>query len=116
VRPPAAVGLRRDLRGFRIARYKARPERELCAARLLIFRAGKVRIIRYLDNAMNVGYASQQSDGSAFEIKGDILGKWEVTQAPAQVKKLLAPIVPPTLWCIGVNYRRHAEEAGAKNP
>jgi 2-keto-4-pentenoate hydratase/2-oxohepta-3-ene-1,7-dioic acid hydratase in catechol pathway len=65
---------------------------------------------------MNVGYASQQSDGSAFEIKGDILGKWEVTQAPAQVKKLLAPIVPPTFWCIGVNYRRHAEEAGAKIP
>lgn len=29
---------------------------------------------------------------------------------------LLAPVVPPVIFCIGLNYRRHAEEMGAKIP
>jgi 2-keto-4-pentenoate hydratase/2-oxohepta-3-ene-1,7-dioic acid hydratase in catechol pathway len=30
--------------------------------------------------------------------------------------KLLAPVVPPKLICIGLNYRAHAEETGASSP
>jgi 2-keto-4-pentenoate hydratase/2-oxohepta-3-ene-1,7-dioic acid hydratase in catechol pathway len=32
------------------------------------------------------------------------------------LEKLLAPIVPTTILCIGLNYRFHAEETGAKIP
>ena len=30
--------------------------------------------------------------------------------------KLLAPIEPPVILCIGLNYRKHAAETGAKIP
>jgi 2-keto-4-pentenoate hydratase/2-oxohepta-3-ene-1,7-dioic acid hydratase in catechol pathway len=33
-----------------------------------------------------------------------------------QVEKLLAPIVPTTIFCIGLNYRKHAAESGATEP
>ena len=39
-----------------------------------------------------------------------------LADAQADVAKLLAPIVPGAIICIGLNYRRHAEEAGAKFP
>jgi len=73
-----------------------------------------VRIIRYLDDAGRAGYAAEQADGSALQIEGDIFG--EFTRDRIHVKKLLAPILPSTIWCIGVNYRRHAHESGAEIP
>ena len=75
-----------------------------------------MRIIRYLDDAGKVGYASERADGKAVQIKGDIFGEFEITQEAARVKKLLAPILPPMIWCIGANYRRHVEESGAPVP
>ena len=73
-----------------------------------------MRIIRYLDTSGAAHFASQQSDGSAFEIDGDIYGKFSVSNRKANVKKLLAPIQPTAFFCIGLNYKRHAEEG--KNP
>ncbi len=49
-------------------------------------------------------------------IRGDIFGKHQVTGEPVAVKKLLAPIVPSAILCIGLNYRHHAAESGAKVP
>src|SRR5947208_14974186 len=73
-----------------------------------------MRIIRYLDSAGTTKFASQQADGSALEIDGDIYGKFSVSSRKAEVKKLLAPIQPMAFFCIGLNYKRHAEEG--KNP
>jgi len=73
-----------------------------------------VRIIRYLDSAGTTKFASQQPDGSGLEIDGDIYGKFSVSSRKADVKKLLAPIQPTVFFCIGLNYKRHAEEG--KNP
>jgi 2-keto-4-pentenoate hydratase/2-oxohepta-3-ene-1,7-dioic acid hydratase in catechol pathway len=39
-----------------------------------------------------------------------------VTPNAADVRKLLAPVVPAVFFCIGLNYRRHAEESGAAIP
>jgi 2-keto-4-pentenoate hydratase/2-oxohepta-3-ene-1,7-dioic acid hydratase in catechol pathway len=75
-----------------------------------------MRIIRYLDDAGQARYASEHPDGSALEIEGEILGDFKVTGRPAKVGKLLAPIVPTNLLCIGLNYRRHAEEGGVPIP
>ena len=61
-------------------------------------------------------FAAELPDGKIVEIKGSIFGQYEVTQHPIRVSKLLAPVQPPTIFCIGLNYRRHAEETGAKIP
>jgi 2-keto-4-pentenoate hydratase/2-oxohepta-3-ene-1,7-dioic acid hydratase in catechol pathway len=75
-----------------------------------------MKIIRYRDSAGIAHYGSEQSDGSALRIEGDILGKHSISAERADVKELLAPVVPSQFFCIGLNYRRHAEETNAKIP
>ena len=41
---------------------------------------------------------------------------WSVTRRVVSGARLLAPVAPPAVLCIGLNYRRHAEEAGAPIP
>jgi len=75
-----------------------------------------MKIIRYQDKQGVVGYAAQQPDGQAFKITGDIYASPRVTSEPAGVAQLLAPIAPTGIICIGLNYRRHAEETDMKFP
>lgn len=62
-----------------------------------------------------MGYAAQQN-GAAHKIIGDIYGSYRTTDEPADVHKLLSPIAPAVFFCIGLNYRQHAEETKAKIP
>lgn len=55
-------------------------------------------------------------DGSAWRIDGDIFGGFHVTSERAEVSRLLAPIAPRQILCIGLNYRQHAAESGMKLP
>ncbi len=75
-----------------------------------------MKIIRYSDNAGRVRHAAQVNNGAAFDISGDIYSDFEVTDVAAQVHKLLAPVAPTSILGIGLNYRHHAEESGAKVP
>jgi 2-keto-4-pentenoate hydratase/2-oxohepta-3-ene-1,7-dioic acid hydratase in catechol pathway len=75
-----------------------------------------MKIIRYQDSSGALGFAALQPKGGALKISGDIFGEFTVTESKADLKKILAPLVPTTLFCIGLNYRRHAEEAGAVIP
>jgi 2-keto-4-pentenoate hydratase/2-oxohepta-3-ene-1,7-dioic acid hydratase in catechol pathway len=75
-----------------------------------------MKIIRYQDNAGRIAYASLQQDGTALEIEGDLFGERKVTDRPAQVAKLLAPLKPVAILCIGLNYKHHAAESNAKVP
>jgi len=75
-----------------------------------------MKIIRYQDKAGGAGYAALQPDGKALRIAGDIFGPHQVTNEPADVAQTLAPVAPSGIICIGLNYRRHAEETGAKFP
>jgi 2-keto-4-pentenoate hydratase/2-oxohepta-3-ene-1,7-dioic acid hydratase in catechol pathway len=75
-----------------------------------------MKIIRYEDSNGAIRYGVRQANGTAMQIAGDIFGAWEATHEPAQIKKVLAPVHPATLFCIGLNYRRHAEEGNAKIP
>jgi len=75
-----------------------------------------MRVVRYLDDKGRVSYGSEQKDASVFGIRGDIFSDFEVTSEKARVKKILAPIVPSTIWCIGLNYRQHATETQSKIP
>jgi 2-keto-4-pentenoate hydratase/2-oxohepta-3-ene-1,7-dioic acid hydratase in catechol pathway len=75
-----------------------------------------MKIIRYLDPQGKTCLAAQQADGTAREIEGDLLGSYRVSDRNAEVKKLLAPLVPPAILCIGLNYRRHAVEGKSPIP
>jgi 2-keto-4-pentenoate hydratase/2-oxohepta-3-ene-1,7-dioic acid hydratase in catechol pathway len=75
-----------------------------------------MKIIRYSDSDGRVRHAAQVSGSQAFDISGDIYSDFEVTDVPAQVHKLLAPVAPTSVLGIGLNYRHHAEESGAKVP
>jgi 2-keto-4-pentenoate hydratase/2-oxohepta-3-ene-1,7-dioic acid hydratase in catechol pathway len=75
-----------------------------------------MKIIRYKDSKGTIGYASQQPNGAATKISGDIFGVYHASGDIADVKLILAPVFPTAIFCIGLNYRRHAEESGAAIP
>jgi 2-keto-4-pentenoate hydratase/2-oxohepta-3-ene-1,7-dioic acid hydratase in catechol pathway len=75
-----------------------------------------MRIIRYLAQEGDIRFAAEQPDGRCFDIRGDIFRTFEVTGHESNVVKILAPIEPRVILCIGLNYRKHAEETGAKIP
>ena len=75
-----------------------------------------MKLIRFQDSKGHIHHGSQQPDGSALLIEGDIFGAYQVTSTKADVHKLLSPIAPTGILCIGLNYRLHAAESGAKIP
>jgi 2-keto-4-pentenoate hydratase/2-oxohepta-3-ene-1,7-dioic acid hydratase in catechol pathway len=75
-----------------------------------------MRIVRYRDPEGSIAHGAEQPDGSILQIDGDLFGRHQVTKTPARVAKLLAPIAPIQIFCIGLNYRRHAEETNAAIP
>ena len=75
-----------------------------------------MRLIRFQDPAGNIHFGSQQPDGSALLLDGDPFNGLKETGHQADVTKLLAPIAPTQILCVGLNYRRHAEETKAKIP
>jgi 2-keto-4-pentenoate hydratase/2-oxohepta-3-ene-1,7-dioic acid hydratase in catechol pathway len=74
-----------------------------------------MKIIRHLTPS-GPAYAALQPDGSAHEITGDIFGSHQVSDKAVKPGKLLAPVVPPNILAIGLNYRKHAEEGGKGVP
>jgi 2-keto-4-pentenoate hydratase/2-oxohepta-3-ene-1,7-dioic acid hydratase in catechol pathway len=75
-----------------------------------------MRIIRYQDPQGAIHYGSEKPDGSAMRCTGDIYSGLHETTEPAHVAKLLAPVVPSQILCIGLNYSRHAAESGMNPP
>jgi 2-keto-4-pentenoate hydratase/2-oxohepta-3-ene-1,7-dioic acid hydratase in catechol pathway len=78
-----------------------------------------MRIIRFQDSTGQIHFGAQQADGgggAALRIEGDILNNFTVTHQKVPVAKLLAPIVPAAILCIGLNYRKHAIETNAPIP
>jgi 2-keto-4-pentenoate hydratase/2-oxohepta-3-ene-1,7-dioic acid hydratase in catechol pathway len=75
-----------------------------------------MKLIRYLDDAGRVRYGAERPGGAPVEVDGDVFGGCRATERPAKVRKLLAPVAPTDILCIGLNYRFHAQESGAKIP
>lgn len=74
-----------------------------------------MKIIRYSDSAGAIHHA-REVGGSYERLDGELLGELTPTGETADVAKLLAPLVPTAILCIGLNYRHHAEETKAKIP
>jgi 2-keto-4-pentenoate hydratase/2-oxohepta-3-ene-1,7-dioic acid hydratase in catechol pathway len=75
-----------------------------------------MRLVRFLDPRGQIRYGSLQPDGSAWLVEGDIYGAFTVTHQRAEIAKLLAPVAPTAFFCIGLNYRKHAEEGKSPIP
>ncbi len=74
-----------------------------------------MKIARIQTSDGTVHHGAVQSDGTILEIDGGLFGLKEPTVRLLE-GKFLAPVVPPAILCIGLNYRRHAEETHAKIP
>ncbi|MSR58811.1 MAG: DUF2437 domain-containing protein [Planctomycetaceae bacterium] len=75
-----------------------------------------MKIIRYQDSTRQVHYGCQHADASFTRLEGDLFGKQRDTGERADVQKWLTPLVPIDIICIGLNYRRHAEEGNNPIP
>ena len=75
-----------------------------------------MRIVRYLDSSGQIGFAIVHPDQTATRLGGELLGECWDTGEPVTIGKLLAPLAPTALLCVGLNYRHHATESGAPIP
>ena len=55
-------------------------------------------------------------DGRVTLLEGDLFGPLADTGRTVTVEKLLAPLEPRDILCVGLNYRKHAAESGAEPP
>lgn len=75
-----------------------------------------MKIIRYIDFLGSVGFGQLDDGGIVHKIYGDIFNTCTVSEEIVEVKKILAPLIPASILCIGLNYRHHAEESKMKIP
>lgn len=75
-----------------------------------------MQLIRYRDSDGRVHFGTAHEDGRVTRVEGDILAAYHDTGEVATVAKWLAPIEPRDIICIGLNYRKHADEGGQAIP
>ncbi len=75
-----------------------------------------MKIVRfiYANGQERIGKAL--SDETAELIDGDLFGAFETTGEQVRIGSLLAPVSPPNVYGIGLNYREHARNMGAEIP
>jgi 2-keto-4-pentenoate hydratase/2-oxohepta-3-ene-1,7-dioic acid hydratase in catechol pathway len=74
-----------------------------------------MRIARF-ESGGKVYLGQVVDERSARRIEGDLFGSYRVTDQVLAVERLLAPVVPTDILCIGLNYREHAAESGSSIP
>jgi 2-keto-4-pentenoate hydratase/2-oxohepta-3-ene-1,7-dioic acid hydratase in catechol pathway len=75
-----------------------------------------MKIIRFQDENGDIRFGSQQENGLVFSLRGNLFSEYELTSERAEVRKLLAPLMPSSILCIGLNYHHHARESGMMIP
>ncbi|MBA61435.1 MAG: 5-carboxymethyl-2-hydroxymuconate isomerase [Planctomycetaceae bacterium] len=75
-----------------------------------------MKIVRFINDTDETRYGVQHNDGSVTYLEGCPFDSPSDTGETATVSKLLAPIVPKSIVCIGLNYKKHAEEGGSEMP
>ena len=75
-----------------------------------------MRIVRFKAPDGQLFTGCQFNGTTATVIRGDIFSEIQVTNQKVEVKELLPPVNPTAIFCIGLNYRPHAEETGVAFP
>ena len=68
-----------------------------------------MRIVRFATKG-HEHLGNEHGDGRVTLLEGDLFGELVDTGEAVRVEKRLAPLEPRDILCIGLNYRRHAEE------
>ena len=75
-----------------------------------------MRIVRFVDEAGQIRFGNGLQNGEASLLEGDPATGLTETGDIGKVKKILAPVVPPAIFGIGLNYHQHAQETGMEAP
>ncbi len=75
-----------------------------------------MHIIRFTDEKDRVCYGYKYIDDTAVLLDSHLYNGLKTTGEKTRVKKLLAPVEPAAILCIGLNYHQHAKETGADLP
>ncbi|MDA0724568.1 MAG: fumarylacetoacetate hydrolase family protein [Verrucomicrobia bacterium] len=75
-----------------------------------------MKIIRYLDRKGELGFGRIDDEGLMFVIRQNEKGGFAATDDPADPGKILSPVDFRCIYCVGLNYKAHAEESGEKPP
>ncbi|MBX3440949.1 MAG: fumarylacetoacetate hydrolase family protein [Planctomyces sp.] len=75
-----------------------------------------MRIVRIQSGDRQIHTACEHADGRLTAVEGDISAGFHDTGRPLSDGKRLAPIEPRAILCIGLNYRKHADEGGKPHP
>ena len=75
-----------------------------------------MKIIRYLDRKGELGFGRIDDEGLMFVIRQNGKGGFSATDDPADPGKILSPVDFRCIYCVGLNYKAHAEESGEEPP
>ena len=77
-----------------------------------------MRIVRFQQGQAAPCYGILESDSRITPIEGDIFGQWRPGREKVDLESvlLLAPVQPPNVLAIGLNYHAHAAESGLEIP
>ncbi len=77
-----------------------------------------MRIVRFVDDKRKIHFGEDIGGGKVRPLDGELFGKLAPSGPAVKVdaQKLLSPLEPACIYCIGLNYREHATESGMKFP
>jgi len=89
------------------------------ARRMLTTFSAPTRIIRFEDSEGVVHYGEEPAGGAkagsvATVLDGDVFEGLTRSDTTAKVQRLLTPVAPTNILCVGLNYMRHWEEGAKK--
>jgi len=75
-----------------------------------------MQILRFESDDNKIYTGCDFDNESASVLEGDIYADFSNTEKRKPVKKILTPISPSVIFCIGLNYKLHAKETGMALP
>ncbi|MBT4290124.1 MAG: fumarylacetoacetate hydrolase family protein [Deltaproteobacteria bacterium] len=75
-----------------------------------------MKIIHFIDDKGDKYFGTESTDNQAEVLSGDLFGNLVKTNKTKKIKSYLAPLVPKSILCIGLNYKAHAKETGMRLP
>lgn len=75
-----------------------------------------MKIIRFIDHQGHTRLGFDFKDGTAELLQGELFGELKPMGTRTKVQSLLAPVTPPNILGIGLNYREHALQMGVELP
>lgn len=75
-----------------------------------------MRVIRFQDAKGQTRLGVPEGTGTAEILEGDLFTGLARSGTRVEVRRLLPPVLPVNIFCVGLNYRAHAAETGAAIP